>query len=332
MMKNNKKTIVLAFGGNAITREGQKGTFQEQLANIAVSCRDVVELARAGYRMVITHGNGPQVGSLLIKNELARDVVPPMPLDVCVANTQGSLGFGIQQTLENMFAKAGINREMASIITRVEVDPRDEAFSRPTKPIGPFFAQRDALELMAAKGYTMREDSGRGWRRVVPSPRPLAILEKRVIKRLVEDDVIVVGVGGGGIPVVLGPDGYSGVEAVIDKDLAAQRLALDIGADILVILTGVPRVYADFRKPTQRALEWITVSQAREYLSAGQFPPGSMGPKIEAAASFVEESGGRAVITDFETLHAALDGRGGTTIISDRMVKETQTKTGGGSG
>ncbi|MCL4517483.1 MAG: carbamate kinase [Firmicutes bacterium] len=316
MMKNSGKTIVLAFGGNAITREGQKGTFPEQLANIEVSCRDVVGLARAGYRLAITHGNGPQVGSLLIKNELAKDVVPPMPLDVCVANTQGSLGFGIQQTLQNMFTKAGVHRETAAIITRTEVDPHDEAFSRPTKPVGPFFSQEEARELMAEKGYAMREDSGRGWRRVVPSPRPLAILEKQVIKRLVEDAVIVVAVGGGGIPVVSGPEGYSGVEAVIDKDLAAQRLALDIGADMLAILTGVPVVYLDFRKPAQRALERLTASAARKLLGAGQFPPGSMGPKIEAAAGFVEQSGGTAVITDFATLHAALDGRGGTMIVS----------------
>ncbi len=315
-MKHSGKTIVLAFGGNAITREGQQGTFPEQLANIEVSCRHVVGLAWAGYRMAITHGNGPQVGSLLIKNELARDVVPSMPLDVCVANTQGSLGFGIQQTLQNMFKKAGVLRETAAIITRTEVDPGDEAFSHPTKPIGPFFSQEEARGLMAVKGYTMREDSGRGWRRVVPSPRPLAILEKQVIKRLVEDEVIVVAVGGGGIPVVSGPDGYAGVEAVIDKDLAAQRLALDIGADMLAILTGVPMVRLDFRKPTQRALERLTVSAARKLLSAGQFPPGSMGPKIEAAAGFVEQSGGTAVITDFETLPAALDGRGGTMIVS----------------
>lgn len=317
MMKSKMKTIVMAFGGNAITREDQKGTYQEQLANIEISCRNLVDLARDGYRMVITHGNGPQVGSLLIKNELAKDIVPPMPLDVCVSNTQGSIGFAIQQTLQNMLKKAGLERDVASVITRVEVDLDDPAFRNPTKPIGPFFSQAEAEEMAATKGYIMREDSGRGWRRVVASPQPQVILEKNVIRKLVESDVIVIGVGGGGIPVAAGAEGYVGVEAVIDKDRGAQRLAADIGADALVILTGVPKVYVDFRQPTQRALERITVSEAREYLKAGQFPAGSMGPKIEAAANFVEQSGGVAIITDFENVQAALEGRTGTTVIPD---------------
>ncbi len=308
------KTLVLAFGGNAITRQGQRGTFQEQLENIELSCRDVVELARLGYRMVITHGNGPQVGSILIKNELAKDVLPPMPLDVCVANTQGSLGFGIAQVLQNMLLKAGVRREVAALVTRVRVDPGDEAFSNPSKPVGPFFTRAEAEEQTRSKGYAMREDSGRGWRRVVPSPRPLEILEGRVIRQLLEQEVVVVAAGGGGIPVVRDNSEYRGVEAVIDKDLAALRLALDVGAAGLVILTGVPKVYLNYGRPNQEALEKMTASQAESYLKAGQFPAGSMGPKIEAAAEFVKQTGGTALITDPANLQAALHGETGTRI------------------
>lgn len=313
-MTKKSKTLVIAFGGNAITREGQKGTFAEQLANLEVSCRQVVDLARLGYKMVITHGNGPQVGSLVIKNELAKDVVAPMPLDVCVANTEGSLGFAIEQILQNLFKKAGINREVAAIITRTEVSLLDEAFNNPTKPIGPFFSAEEALEL-AAKGYVMKEDSGRGWRRVVPSPRPVKILERDVIRRLVKDGVIVVAAGGGGIPVVQKDGYYTGIEAVIDKDLASQTLALDIQADSLVILTGVSQVFVDYRKLTQRALDTVTVSELRQYMREGQFPAGSMGPKIEAVCTFVEVSGKQAVITDFDHVAEALNGQGGTTVI-----------------
>ncbi len=309
------KTLVLAFGGNAITRQGQRGTFPEQLENIELSCRDVVELARLGYGLVITHGNGPQVGSILIKNELAKDVLPPMPLDVCVANTQGSLGFGISQALQNMLLKAGVRREVAALITRVRVDPGDEAFTHPTKPVGPFFSREEAEAQVKAKRYVMREDSGRGWRRVVPSPRPQEILEGRVIRQLLEQGVIVVAAGGGGIPVVRGEEGYRGVEAVIDKDLAALRLALDVGASGFVILTGVPKVCLNFGQPNQQALERITASRAEEYLKAGQFPPGSMGPKIEAVSEFVKHTGGTAVITDPANLQAALRGENGTRLV-----------------
>ncbi|KLU59493.1 carbamate kinase 2 [Peptococcaceae bacterium CEB3] len=318
MTKNKSgQTLVLALGGNAITREGQKGTFAEQLRNIEASCRHITGLAFAGQRMVITHGNGPQVGSLLIKNELAKDVVPPMPLDVCGSNTQGSIGYAIVQTLQNMLSQAGNPREMAAVITRTLVDRADPAFENPTKPVGPFFTQAQAEELVRLHAYQMREDSGRGWRRVVPSPRPLAILERTVIQRLVDNDVIVVAVGGGGIPVIDEGGRYSGIEAVIDKDLAAQRLAQDIKADVFAILTGVRKVYLDYRKPAQKDLDVLRVLEAREYLAQGQFPAGSMGPKIEAAVHFVEQSGNPAVITDFEHVEAALKGQDGTRIIPD---------------
>jgi len=314
MTKN--KTLVIAFGGNAITREDQRGFFSEQVENIERSCGQVVELAKQGYRIVITHGNGPQVGSLLIKNELARDKVPPMPLYVCVANTQGSIGYAIQQTLTRMLKEQGIERLVASVITQVEVDPHDPGFANPTKPIGPFFSEEQARELMAKEGYVMREDAGRGWRRVVASPQPLAIVEKDVIKTLSDAGVLVVAVGGGGVPVVKKGDGYAGIEAVIDKDRASQRLASDMGADYLVVLTGVPKVYVDFRKPTQRALDCITVAEAKRLMAEGQFPAGSMGPKIEASINFVEQGGGTAIITDFDNVGAALRGESGTHIVA----------------
>ncbi|CAA7600949.1 carbamate kinase [Acididesulfobacillus acetoxydans] len=318
MMKSKaQQTLVLAFGGNAITKEGQKGSFSEQLENIEASCRQITGLALAGHHMVITHGNGPQVGSLLIKNELAKDIVPPMPLDVCGANTQGSLGYAIVQTLQNMLRKSGNPRELVALMTRSVVDPADPAFQNPTKPVGPFFTREQAEELIRLYAYHMREDSGRGWRRVVPSPRPVAILERSVIQGLVENGVIVVAVGGGGIPVSDKEGRYIGIEAVIDKDLAAERLAQDIKADVFAILTGVRKVCLDYRKPGQKDLDVLRASEATEYLAQGQFPSGSMGPKIEAAVHFVEHSGNPVIITDFEHVQAALNGQDGTRIIPD---------------
>lgn len=318
MMKNKlHQTLVLAFGGNAITKEGQKGSFAEQLENIELSCSQIVSLALAGHRIVITHGNGPQVGSLLIKNELAKDIVPPMPLDVCGANTQGSIGYAIVQTLQNMLRQTQNPRELVAIMTRTLVDPLDPAFQKPTKPVGPFFTQEQAEEMIRIHAYQMREDSGRGWRRVVPSPRPLAILERSVIQRLVDNDVIVVAAGGGGIPVTDKDGSYAGIEAVIDKDLAAQRLAQDIQADVFAILTGVRKVYLDYRKPGQKEVSVLRVAEAKDYLNQGQFPAGSMGPKIEAAVHFVEQTGNAAIITDFDHVQAALNGEDGTRIIPD---------------
>ena len=316
MTKN--KTIVFAFGGNAITREDQRGFFEEQLENIEKSCTQVIELACLGYRMVITHGNGPQVGSLLIKNELAKDHVPPMPLYVCVANTQGSIGYAIQQTLQRMLKEAGIKREVVSVITQVEVAVKDLGFANPSKPIGPFFNENQAQEMMAKEGYVMREDAGRGWRRVVASPQPIAIVEKNVIKSLADAGTIVVAVGGGGVPVIAHNNGYQGIEAVIDKDRASQRLASDMGADFLIVLTGVSKVYLNFKQPTQKGLDRLTVSEAKALMKEGHFPAGSMGPKIEASINFVEQSGGTAIITDFESVASALRGENGTLIVPNQ--------------
>jgi len=310
------KTIVLALGGNAITRPGQKGTFQEQLQNIRTACQYLVGIVASGHRLVITHGNGPQVGNLLLKNEMTREVVPPMPLDVCVANTQGSLGYGIQQSLAVALQRAGLAVPVVSLVTQVVVDPADPAFQNPTKPIGPFYTEEEAKSHARTRGYTVREDSGRGWRRVVPSPEPVEILEREAIRALLQTGCVVVAGGGGGIPVVRQEDGdLKGVAAVIDKDLAGCRLAADVGADVFMVLTDVPQVMLDFNKPSQRPIIRMTVAEARQYLADGQFPPGSMGPKVQAACRFVEAGGNQAIIGAMELAAEAIAGTSGTSIV-----------------
>ncbi|HWR45978.1 carbamate kinase [Sporomusa sp.] len=309
------RTIVLALGGNAITKAQEKGTRDEQWSNIKSTCQYIVALAKEGHRIVITHGNGPQVGNLLRKNEIAQEVVPPMPLDVCVSNTQGSLGYAICQSLGNYLAKAGLSIPVASVITQVVVDAHDPAFQHPTKFVGSFFSEAEAAQLMAEKGFTMKEDSGRGWRRVVPSPEPKFIVEKDVIRNLLDAGTIVVAAGGGGIPVVENADGLIGIEAVIDKDMAGQLLANEVDADAFFLLTEVERVCINFGRPGQRQLEKMTVAEAREYQAEGQFPAGSMGPKVEAAIRFVSTGNDRqAVIVALEKASLALTGQSGTVI------------------
>ncbi|MDN5326001.1 MAG: carbamate kinase [Moorella sp. (in: firmicutes)] len=311
------RTVVMAFGGNAITRPGEKGTFAEQKANIAATCRQLVDLVREGYRLVLTHGNGPQVGNMLIKNEIAKDIVPAMPLDVLVSNTQGSIGYAIQQALGYELACRGLKVPVASIVTQVVVAADDPAFQNPTKPVGPFYSQEEAAKLMQERGYRMVEDSHRGWRRVVPSPRPLEIIEREAIKALIRAGIIVVAAGGGGIPVVRRDDGsLAGVEAVIDKDRAATILASQVEAEVLFLLTDVERVCLDYGLPTQREVERLTVSEARRYLAEGQFPPGSMGPKVEAAVAFIEAGGEKAIIGSLARAAQAVAGRSGTEVVA----------------
>lgn len=309
------RTVLLAFGGNAITKSNEKGTRDEQWANIRRTCGHVAELVREGYRVVITHGNGPQVGNLLRKNELTRDVVPPMPLDVCVSNTQGSLGYAISQTLGNHLASTGLALPVASVVTQVVVGADDPAFQNPTKFIGPFFGEAEAQALMRTTSQILKEDSGRGWRRVVPSPEPLAIVEEEAVKLLLENGVVVVAAGGGGIPVVRTPQGLAGVEAVVDKDLAGQLLAIAVGADAFFLLTEVERVCINYGKPDQQAFSRLTVDEARRYQAEGHFPPGSMGPKVEAAIRFASSAPGRkAFIVSLENVLKALSGESGTVI------------------
>ncbi len=309
------KTLVLAVGGNAITRAKEKGTRDEQWLNIRTTCRYIAELVGQGHRILITHGNGPQVGNLLLKNELTKDVVPPMPLDVCVSNTQGSLGYGICQNLRNALAALGSKVPVAAVVTQVVVSGDDPAFQNPTKFIGPFFSEEQAAAIMAEKKYTLKEDSGRGWRRVVPSPEPQEILEKDAVKALLGAGFVVVAGGGGGIPVVRTAEGTRGVEAVVDKDMAGQLLAGGIGADALFLLTDVDRVCINFGRPDQRPFSRLTVAEARRYQAEGHFPPGSMGPKVEAAIRFASSAPGReAVIVALENAHLAFSGESGTVI------------------
>lgn len=320
------RTIVVAFGGNAVTREKERGTHAEQLANIRVMCEQVLPLIGAGHRLVIIHGNGPQVGALALQAEAGKALgVPDQPFDVLGAMTQGQIGYLIQQTLGNLLKSEVVGRGtdeglpvpvVASVVTQVLVSPADPAFRHPTKPIGPFYGQELAQRLAAEKGWTVVQDSDRGWRRVVPSPRPIEVIEADAIRGLIAAGAIVVAAGGGGVPVVRDDQGrLRGVEAVIDKDLAAERLAALVHADTLLLITGVPRIGLDYGTPNQRFLDKLTLDEARRYLAEGQFPPGSMGPKVRASISFVEDGGTEAIVTAPERLAAALRGEDGTRIV-----------------
>lgn len=310
------RTVVIALGGNAILQQKQKGTIEEQMANVTYSAQQIVKLIQAGYRVVVTHGNGPQVGNILLQNAAARDKVPPMPLDVCGAESQGLIGYMIQQCIGNELQKAGLHRQVATILTQIVVDRNDPAFQNPTKPVGAFYSKEEAEKNMKEKGETWIEDSGRGWRKVVPSPVPREIIEIDTIRALVANDVIVIAAGGGGIPVEKSGNRLAGVEAVIDKDLASGLLAKQLGADILAIATDVSHVAINWGKPDQKNLETLTVKDAKHYLAQGQFGKGSMSPKVQAAIGFVE-GGGEALITSLTNLEAGLQGKCGTRIIMD---------------
>jgi carbamate kinase len=308
-----KKLAVVAIGGNAVNRPGEEATAENMMKNLAETARFLVSMLD-DYDIVITHGNGPQVGNLLVQQELAKHVIPPFPIDVNDAQTQGSLGYMIALTLGNELRKRNIQRDIAAVVTQIIVDKNDPGFQKPSKPVGPFYSKEEAEKLQQEKGWIMKEDAGRGWRRVVPSPIPLDIVEKNVIKTLVEKDMIVIAAGGGGIPVIQENGTLKGVEAVIDKDRASALLAKEIGADILIILTGVEKVYINYNKPDQKALDHLTVEEAKKYLAEGQFPSGSMGPKIEAAIDFVTSTGRECLITDMAVLDKALKGLTGTRI------------------
>lgn len=311
----NRKTIVIALGGNAITREFEEGNIYQQFANTRRSLVGVVALVEQGHRVVLTHGNGPQVGNALIRVEATHHLAPPLPLGVIVADLQGGMGYMIQQSLLNMLHRHGIQKEVVTLITQVVVHPDDPSIKNPTKFVGPVYPKEKAEELQQLHGWIVKEDRGRGWRRVVPSPVPLEIVEKNVIKELVANDRIVIAAGGGGIPVYLDrEERLEGINAVIDKDLSAAILARDILADELVILTGVEKVAVDFAKSSQRWLDHITVAEAKQHLAAGQFPAGSMGPKIRSAINFLESGGKRVVITSIEMLAEAMQGKTGTLI------------------
>ncbi len=306
---------VVAFGGNALLRPEDSGTTSEQLGRAREAVRQVLPVLGRGYELVVVHGNGPQVGNVLIQAEAAADRVPRQTLDFCVAQTEGSIGLLLELAFANELRRAGFQKEVVTLVTLVQVDAADPAFQKPSKPIGPFFAAERAAQIMEETGWVMHEDSGRGWRKVVPSPKPLAIRGIDVAAGLINRGHIVVAAGGGGIPVVVAEDGeIRGVEAVIDKDYAASMLAASLQADLFVILTGVERVSRDFGKPTEQPLSEVGVETARRLLSEGQFPPGSMGPKVDAAVRFIEAGGHEVLITRAESLGEALEGRTGTRI------------------
>lgn len=307
--------LVIALGGNALQSKDSAPTAEAQLEVVRKTASHIAEISRRGYEMAIVHGNGPQVGRILLSSETARDVVPPMPFDVCGAMSQGYIGYHIQQALTAALRRRGKHIPVVTVVTQMVVDPADPAFQAPTKPIGPFYSLEQAKQLERDKGYTMKEDSGRGWRRVVPSPSPKRIVEIGTIKTL-WDTTVSIACGGGGIPVVEREDGsLEGVAAVIDKDLAACRLAQEMEADILMILTEVPAVAIHFGKPNQENLGHVTAGQLEEYAAQGQFGAGSMLPKVQAAIDFVRSAPNRtALITSLDLGLEALSGRAGTKV------------------
>jgi len=309
------RTAVVAIGGNSLVKDKHHQTVPDQFAATQETCIHVADIVQQGWKVVITHGNGPQVGFILLRSELASDVLHTVPLDSCGADTQGALGYMIQQLLDNELLKRGVEVPVATVVTQVVVDANDPAFDNPTKPIGPFYDEERARLYEREQGWVVVEDAGRGWRRVVPSPAPREIVELEAIRTLLRSGFVVIGVGGGGIPVVRDGEGnLRGVEAVIDKDYASSLLACGIDADLLLISTAVEKVYLNYGEPSQRPLDHLTVAEAKEYLREGHFPPGSMGPKIEAVIQFLEGGGQEALITSPENLLRAMKGETGTRI------------------
>ena len=306
----SKKTAVVALGGNAITKKGEEDTIARQFANTRESLSGIVELIRDGYHLAITHGNGPQVGNAILRVELARDKAPILPLGVCVADTEGGMGYMIEQSLQNRLKKEGIKRDVVTIVTQVIVDENDPSIKEPTKFIGQFYSRPEAKKFAKERGWMVKEDRGKMWRRVVPSPIPMEIVEKKTIKILVESGVIVISAGGGGIPVyVMGNGALEGMDAVIDKDRASAILARDIGAEMLLILTDAEKVALNYGTLLQMNLDQLTVDEAKQYLKEGHFPPGSMGPKIEAAIQFLESGGKEVIITSISKAFDAVKKR-----------------------
>jgi len=309
------RTALIAVGGNSLIRAGEKGAIPEQQANTARTAQGIVRLLEAGYGLVVTHGNGPQVGAALLRSERASDQVYGHPLDVCDATTQGEIGYMLQQSLFNELARAGTSRNVVTVLTQVVVSAEDPAMTKPTKPVGPFYSQHEAEEKKRTLGWQVVEDAARGWRRVVPSPEPLAVVEEDVIRKLVACGTLVITVGGGGIPVVRVGSELKGCEAVIDKDRASALLAARLGVDLFVISTDAPCVYLDYKKPTQKAIPQATAAEMRAWYEAKQFPPGNMGPKVESALRFLAAGGREVIITSYEYLWDAVHGKAGTRIV-----------------
>lgn len=310
------ETLIIALGGNALQEGKGPATAEAQLRVVEKTSEYIADIIEKGYHVVLAHGNGPQVGRILLQNENSTAITPAMPFDVCGAMSQGMIGYHMQQGLSKALRERNDNTVVATVVTQVVVDKSDKAFSHPSKPIGPFYSEDEAMALQAEKGYSMREDAGRGWRRVVPSPMPVEIVELPAVKTLANAGFVVITVGGGGIPVIRKANGdLEGVAAVIDKDLASERLGEDMDADVLLILTAVEQVCLNYNKPNQKILDKLTVAEAEQYIAEGHFAPGSMLPKIQAANMFASsKSGRRAVITSLDKAVQALAGEAGTTI------------------
>jgi len=315
-MKKNK--IVLALGGNAITKANEKGTTQEQFRNIDTTASKLVQLTKNGHDVVVTHGNGPQAGALLIQQEEAKEKVPPQTLAACGAMTQGQLGWMLENRISYYLSKERIDLNVAAIVTQVLVDKNDPDFQDPSKPVGPFYTKEEALKLQKEKDYIVKEVKPgeiKSWRRVVPSPEPIDILEKDVVNKMLNEKIMVISCGGGGIPVIKNNDRqYLGIDAVIDKDKASAKLATTLDADKLVILTDVEKVYLNYNKPNQKALDSLSVDEAEKCLEEGHFLKGSMAPKIEACIEFVKLSGKEAIITSLDKVSNAINNDTGTHI------------------
>jgi len=316
------KTAVVALGGNAITLPDEEDTIGNQFRRTRQSLSSIVSLIAAGYNLAISHGNGPQVGNAMLRVQLARNEAPNLPLGICVADIEGGMGYMIEQSLQNRLILEGIDRSVVSILTQVVVDRDDPSISNPSKFIGQFYSKEEALKIARELGWVVKEDPGRGWRQVVPSPEPITIVEKDIIKKLVENGVVVIAAGGGGIPIRIEEDGtYEGVDAVIDKDRASVVLAREIGASLLLIVTGVEKVSLNFKTPNQVDLDELSVASARKYLAEGHFPSGSMGDKIEAAIEFLESGGEEVIISSIEKAYEAVTGRTGTRIVKEERGK-----------
>lgn len=310
------KTMLLAVGGNSLIRAGEKGTIAEQLANARRSVSEIVKLVRDGYRIVITHGNGPQVGAALLRSERGASQVPGHPLDVCDACTQGEIGYLLQQSLRTELQAAGLHVPVVTVLTQVLVSLSDPAMQHPTKPIGPFYSQADAEERRRLFGWEIVEDAARGYRRVVPSPEPVEILELEVIRDLIEQGVLVIACGGGGIPVAWKDGRLQGVEAVIDKDRASALLASRLDSELFVISTDTDCVYLDYKKPIQKPLRNVSPRELQIFANAGHFSPGSMGPKVESVLRFLKQGGHEAIVTSDVNLYEAVTGAAGTHVVA----------------
>ena len=318
-MNKKKKLVVIALGGNAIKQPGEIGTAFDQFKNVERTCEQLVIMNKLNYKLILTHGNGPQAGNLLIQQEEGKDLVPAQPLDVLDAMTQGQIGYMFQNRLQNAFHNVGKDIPIATLITQVLVDRKDPDFINPSKPVGPFYTEKEALDLMEKKDYLVKNvkpKAEKGWRRIVPSPEPLGIVEAHIIKELVDAHVIVITSGGGGIPVVSSSPGtLTGVEAVVDKDKAGQKLAEVVNGEIFLVLTDVENVFLNYGSNDEQRLGVISIDEATRHLNDGQFSAGSMGPKVEACIRFIKTGGERAIITSLDKVIDALEGKTGTHII-----------------